>query len=425
MTSSAASTDEGRLVHLGIGNFARAHTLHATAVAGSWSVAVFTGRSAAVADALNAQGCDYGLIVRGAEDDAVEIIDVIDEAHPAADVDALVLLIADPFTAVVTLTITEKGYSAGFDPAESAVARLALGLKARREAGVEEPIALVSCDNLTGNGEVLREALVALLDEETRTWFEGHVDVVSTMVDRITPSADEGASVLVAERTGFADAIPVVTEPFSEWVIQDAFRGRRPAWEKADGVQLVEDVELHELRKLRLLNGAHTLMAYAGQVAGVERIDQAIAQSEVRALVNALWDEARSTLPLPPEQLDAYTASLEERFRNPRLADQLIRIAADGTAKLPVRALPVIAERGGPDQAPGEVAAVAAWTAWVTDRVRAGHEVQDPQAAAIAAAAPIQDATERVTALLALLGVDSADPLVAAVVAEEQRLPRP
>ncbi|RCS64192.1 mannitol dehydrogenase family protein [Brachybacterium alimentarium] len=422
--SAPSPSDEGRLVHLGIGNFARAHTLVATQRAGSWSVSAFTGRTAAMADALNAQSGQYGLIVRGAEDDEVSIVDVIDEVFPADDVDALVRLVADPFTAVVTLTITEKGYAAGNDPATSAPARLALGLKARREAGVTEPIALVSCDNLTGNGEVLREAVLAAADEDTRTWFEDHVDVVSSMVDRITPSADEGAADLVQERTGLADMVPVVTEPFTEWVVEDSFRGRRPEWEKA-GVQFTDDLEIHELRKLRLLNGAHTLMAYAGQVAGVERVDEAIGHREVRALVEQLWSEARATLDLPAADLDAYTDALEARFRNPRLADNLIRIAADGSVKLPVRALPVIAELGGPEKAPGEVAAVAAWTAWVTDRVRAGAEVKDPRADEIATAAAIEDPTERVTALLALLDVPAGDPLVAAVVAEELRLPRP
>lgn len=422
--STHAAGLEGRLVHLGIGNFARAHTLLATQRAGGWGVSVFTGRSAAMADALNAQGGRYGLVVRGPEEDDVEIIDVIDEAFAADDLAALQRLVADPLTAVVTLTITEKGYAAGTDPATSAPARLALALQARREAGVEEPIALVACDNLTGNGEVLREAVLAGLDEDQRAWFEDHVDVVSTMVDRITPAADPGAGDLVLERTGLADQVPVVTEPFSEWVIEDGFRGRRPAWEKAEGVQIVPDVSIHELRKLRLLNGAHTLMAYAGQVAGVERVDEAIAHPEVRALVEALWDEARSTLDLPADELDAYTAALEERFRNPRLADNLIRIAADGTSKLPVRALPVIAERGGPAQAPGEVSAVAAWTAWVTDRVRAGQEVADPQAEAIAAAAGLEDDRERVAALVALLPGATED-LPAAVRAEESRLPRP
>ncbi|ASK65766.1 mannitol-1-phosphate 5-dehydrogenase [Brachybacterium avium] len=422
--STPSPSDVGRLVHLGIGNFARSHTLYNTEVAGGWSVVAFTGRSAAMADALNAQGGKYGLIVRGPEQDEVSLVDVIDEVFPASDIDALVRLLADPFTAVVTLTITEKGYAAGSDPAVSAPARIALGLKARREAGVTEPIALVSCDNLTGNGEVLRQAVLAELDEETTAWSADHVDVISSMVDRITPSADDEAGDIVLARTGLADTVPVVTEPFSEWVVEDRFRGRRPEWEKA-GVQFTDDIEVHELRKLRLLNGAHTLMAYAGQVAGVQRVDEAISHREVRALVEQLWAEARSTLPLPDHELDAYTSALEERFRNPRLADNLIRIAADGSVKLPVRALPVIAERGGPDKAPGEVAAIAAWTVWVTDRVRGGNEVQDPKAAEIATAAAIEDATERVTALLALINVPAGDPLVAAVVAEETRLPRP
>ncbi|GAA1490678.1 mannitol dehydrogenase family protein [Brachybacterium sacelli] len=424
--STPSPSDVGRLVHLGIGNFARAHTLVATQRAGGWSVSAFTGRTAAMADALNAQRGQYGLIVRGAEGDEVSVVDVIDEVHPADDVDALVRLIADPFTAVVTLTITEKGYAAGSDPAVSAPARLALGLQARRDAGVEDPIALVSCDNLSGNGDALRAAVLENLpaDEQARAWFEDHVDVISTMVDRITPSAGDGAAALVTERTGLVDAVPVVTEPFTEWVIEDRFRGRRPEWERA-GVQFTDDLGIHELRKLRLLNGAHTLMAYAGQVAGLERVDEAIGHREVRALVEQLWSEARSTLDLPAADLDAYTAALEDRFRNPRLADNLIRIAADGSAKLPVRALPVIAELGGPENAPGEVAAVAAWTAWVTDRVRAGGEVKDPRAEAIAAAAVLEDTTERVSALLDLLDVPAVDSLVDAVIAEETRLPRP
>src|SRR5699024_5487029 len=106
LMNTPSPSDVGRLVHLGIGNFARAHTLHATEVAGGWSVVAFTGRSATMADALNAQGDRYGLIVRGAEGDEVSLVDVIDEVHPASDVDALVRLLADPFTAVVTLTIT-------------------------------------------------------------------------------------------------------------------------------------------------------------------------------------------------------------------------------------------------------------------------------------------------------------------------------
>src|SRR5699024_2545037 len=148
--------------------------------------------------------------------------------------------------------------------------------------------ALGPSDIRTGKTELQRQAGLAELDEDTRAWFDDHVDVISSMVDRITPSADEKAGDVVLAQTGFPDAVPVVTEPFSEWVVEDRFRGRRPEWEKA-GVQLTDDIEVHELRKLRLLNGAHTLMAYAGQVAGVQRVDEAIAHREVRALVEQLW----------------------------------------------------------------------------------------------------------------------------------------
>ncbi|UQN28357.1 mannitol dehydrogenase family protein [Brachybacterium kimchii] len=426
--AGAAPSAGGRLVHLGIGNFSRAHTLPYTADAGAgedaWRVSAFTGRSPAIAETLEAQGNRYGLVVREADGDQVRLLDVLDEVRPASDIEALQRLIADPEVSVVTLTITEKGYAAGDDPAVSAPARLALGLRARREAGVEEPIALVSCDNLPGNGEVLREAVLSAADADTRGWFEDHVDVISTMVDRITPAASAEDQRIVEEATGFADRATVVTEPFTEWVVQDAFRGRRPAWETA-GAQLVEDVEVHEKRKLRLLNGAHSLMAYAGQLAGHERVDQAISDPAVRALVDALWADARATLPLPAAELDAYTAALVERFENPRMADALDRIAADGSVKLTVRALPVIADRGGPAQASGALALVAAWTAFVTWRVATGTSFSDPRADEISEAARLEDPTARVRALLDIV-IDGGAPqdLVDAVVAAEGTLPR-
>lgn len=392
-----------RLVHLGIGAFARAHTLFYTARAGAWDVTAFTGRSPAIAETLVDQDGTYGLVVRGPESDEVERIDVIDAAFASDDLAQLRRVISDPATSVVTLTITEKGYSAGNDPNVSAPARLAQALGARREAGVEEPIALVSCDNLVGNGSVLREAVIAALDPLTRDWFDDHVDVISTMVDRITPTAGEEEMALASERLGFTDRATVVTEPFHEWVIEDSFRGARPTWEDA-GAQLTDDVALHESRKLRLLNGAHTFLAYAGQLAGHERVDQAVADDAVRSVMEGVWDEAEDTLDLPDEELDKYCAALVERFSNPRLADSLRRIAADGSEKLRVRILPVMAERGGPAQAPSGVAAVAAWVAWVTQESRAGREVSDPRVSRITEAAAIENDGERIAALVALLG---------------------
>lgn len=401
-----------RLVHLGIGAFARAHTLAFTAAAGGWDVVAFTGRSPEIAEVLTAQDGRYGLVIRGPERDEVQLIDVIAAAHPAGDTDALQSVIADPDTHVVTLTITEKGYSA--DPADpdATPARLARALRARREAGVEEPLALVSCDNLVDNGSVLAAAVLAAVDAagdaETAAWFPEHVDVVSTMVDRITPAAGPDERRLASAALGFEDRATVVTEPFREWVLADVFRGARPAWEDG-GAVLTEDVSVHEARKLRLLNGAHTLLAYEGQLAGHTTVPAAIADPAVLARVQDLWAEASRTLPLPDEELLAYQEALLERFANPRLADRLLRIAADGTEKLAVRSLPVIAELGGPEHAPGQVEAVRAWTRWVTAEVLAGHDIADPRSEGIAEAARLEDERARVRALVGLLAGDAVD----------------
>lgn len=413
-----------RLVHLGIGAFSRAFTVPLTQAAGGWEVVAFTGRSPRIAEVLTAQDGRYGLVVRGPETDDVELVDVISRALPADDATALDALLADPETHVVTLTITEKGY--GADPADpdAAPARLARALRARREAGTGAPIALVSCDNLVDNGRVLGEAVIAAIaaagDEATAAWFPGHVDVVSTMVDRITPAAGEAEQRLASAELGFEDRATVVTEPFWEWVIADAFRGRRPSWEDT-GAVLAADVAVHEARKLRLLNGAHTLLATAGQLAGHTTVPEAVADPAVLGAVRALWAEASRTVPLPAEELDRYQDALLRRFENMRLADSLRRIAADGTEKLAVRTLPVIDELGGPTQAPGEVASVAAWTRWVTQQVRAGREVADPRTAEIAEAARIDDDAERTRALVGLIGgslVDR-DALAAAVLAAD------
>src|SRR5699024_10800273 len=162
--------------------FARAHTLHATDVAGGWSVVAFTGRSATMADALNAQGGRYGLIVRGAEGDEVSLVDVIDEVHPASDVDTLVRLLAAPFTAVGAPAGTQEGHAAATAPPSFGPSRCAAGLLARREPRGCERVGLGCSYNLTGNGEVRGQAVLAALDVETKAWFPDHVDDISSLL---------------------------------------------------------------------------------------------------------------------------------------------------------------------------------------------------------------------------------------------------
>ncbi|MCU1415336.1 MAG: hypothetical protein JWN80_2676 [Microbacteriaceae bacterium] len=317
-------------MHLGLGAFHRAHqawyTQHA-ADAADWGIVAFTGRSASLATKLTEQDCLYTLVERGADRDGFEQIASIVRAVPGDDVAEFTRVVAAPETAILTLTITEAGYEPG-----PAMERIARGLRARRDAG-SPPLAIVSCDNLPDNGGVVRRAIENLDPALTE-----NVSFVSTSVDRITPRAAEGTSAEVFEATGFEDAVPVVTEPFSDWVLSGEFPSGRPAWETA-GARFVDDIEPWELRKLWMLNGAHTLLAAEGQLFGHGTVAEAIADSRCLDAVRALWaEDARQ---LPDLDLVAYAEALLERFRNPRIVHRLDQIALDSLTKIRVRIVPV------------------------------------------------------------------------------------
>jgi len=358
------------IVHLGVGAFARAHLAWYTQHAGEWGITAFTGRSPAVADALAAQGCRYTLVTRAASGDDAAVIDAIVAAHPGSDDTAWRHVVASPETTIVTLTVTEQGYRSGSD----VPARLVAGLDARRAAGSGR-IALVSLDNLTHNGEVLREAVLgATADPELRSWIESNVSFPSSMVDRITPATTEADLADLAALPGALDDdhVPVVTEPFSEWVLEDAFDGiDRPAWETA-GVRIVDDVTPYEQRKLWLLNGSHSLLAYLGLQLGHETVASAMDDPVCRAAVEQLWDEAALELPLPAAEITAARDALVDRFANPRIRHTLRQIAAGGSQKLPVRVVDVVRRRLERDPSagigPGAATAIAAWWLHVTDQ---------------------------------------------------------
>lgn len=353
------------IVHLGVGAFARAHlawyTVHADGT--PWGITAFTGRSPDTADALTAQGCRYTLVTRAADGDSAEVVDAIVAAHPGSDDAAFAAALASPDTTVVTLTVTEQGYRSGSD----VPARLVAGLDARRAAGGGR-IALVSLDNLTHNGQVLRDAVLdAVSDASLRAWIEQTVTFPSSMVDRITPATTSDDVTAIAELPGAlpGDRVPVVTEPFAEWVLQDTFDGiERPSWESA-GVRLVDDVTPYEQRKLWLLNGAHSLLAYLGLLLGHETVAQAMDDPDCRAAVEQLWDEAAQELPLPTTEIAEARAALVDRFANPRIRHTLTQIASGGSEKLPVRVVDVLRHRleRDPDAAvgPGAATLLAAW----------------------------------------------------------------
>jgi fructuronate reductase len=397
------------IVHLGIGAFARAHlawyTQHASGQ--PWGITAFTGRSPAVAEALAAQDGRYTLVTRGADGDTAEVVDVVLAAHPGSDDTAWTAALASPDTTVVTLTVTEQGYRPGSD----VPARLVAGLDARRRADAG-PVTLMSLDNLTHNGEVLRQAVRdAVTDPSLQDWIDATVTFPSSMVDRITPATTDADVTALAGLPGalHGDRVPVVTEPFTEWVVEDAFAGERPAWETA-GARVVDDVTPYEQRKLWLLNGSHSLLAYLGLLLGHETVERAMADPVCRSAVEDLWDEAAQELALPADQVADARAALVERFANPRIRHTLVQIASGGSQKLPVRVVDVVRHRLDRDPAagigPGAATLLAAWWLHVTtqpDLVNdpgapgAGSDVHD----ALAVVAPDLDTTPVVAAVTA------------------------
>lgn len=376
-----------RIVHLGLGAFHRAHqawyTQHAVDAA-DWGIAAFTGRSPDAARMLASQDGLYTLIERGPDGDRAEIIGSISAAYDGADTARLTALLAAPTTAAVTLTVTEPGYRLrrdglidgadpevirdiaalrGTDPMPvTALGRLLAGLAARRRADAG-PVAVVPCDNIPANGPLIRRAVHELalrVDAGLAAWVAEQVSFVSTSVDRITPRTTAADLASAAELTGFADAAPVVAEPFSDWVLCGDFPAGRPAWETA-GVRFVADIEPFEQRKLWLLNGSHSLLAYLGTLRGHLTVADAIADPECLAAVREFWAEAAATLPEGLD-IDAYCAALLDRFGNARIAHRLAQIGMEGATKLGPRIAPIAhAQLAAGRDARGCAAVLAAW----------------------------------------------------------------
>ena len=424
-----------RIVHLGLGAFHRSHQAwytHRAGDAAEWGIAAFTGRRPDAALALAEQDGLFTLVERGAASDSFEVIGSIVAAVDGADVARLAELVSAPATAVITLTITEAAYGLGSDgqldlqapgvEADLAVlargegnpatplGRLVFALAGRRNAGAG-PLAVVCCDNLASNGAVAQRAvtgLAAAWDTGLAVWIEDNVSFVRTSVDRITPRTTEADLAAVEAGCGYRDQSPVVAEPFRNWVLSGDFPAGRPRWEDA-GAVFVYDIEPYENRKLWLLNGAHSLLAYAGQLRGHTTVAEALQDDLCRQAVERFWDEAESNLPGPDLQIPAYRAALLERFGNGRIAHHLAQIAMDGSTKLRMRAVPVLlAERAQGRSGAAAALMIAAWM----DFSASGAGFHDPLAAEVAAANALGGA-ERTRALLGLVSpelVDPADP---------------
>jgi fructuronate reductase len=380
------------MVHLGVGSFFRAHaawyTEHAPD-ASEWGIAAFTGRSAAAAEALQAQDGLYTLLVKGPDGARPELVSSLSAVHPGDDLVSLRRYLSDPSVAIVSTTVTEAGYrrrpDGGLDVEADDVTRdivalqadplggivtttpgrLVAGLLARRAAGAGA-IAIVPNDNVPDNGRMVARVvgdLAALVDRSLPSWVDDRVSFVTTMVDRITPRTTEADRAEVLRLTGFHDVAAVATEEFSEWVLSGEFPAGRPGWDAA-GARLVDDVRPFEERKLWLLNGSHSLMAYAGSVLGHETVADAIADPVVQSWVEQWWDAASSHLDLPADEVTAYRRALLDRFGNPNIRHLLAQIAADGSQKVPIRAVPVVRAELSAGRPPARAARlVAAWVA--------------------------------------------------------------
>ena len=431
-----------RIVHLGVGSFARAHqawyTAHAPDAA-AWGIAAFTGRRPDIAAALAPQDGLYTLITRSADGDTFEVVGSLASVHAAGEHATYLDHLARAEVTLVTLTVTEAGYLLAADgsldadrevvaadvaalradpraPVVTLPARLVAGLLARRAAGAAA-LTLLPCDNLPGNGAVTRTVvtdLARLVDPSLLDWVDAHVDFATSMVDRITPATTDEDRELVREHQGYLDAGPVPTEPFSEWVVAGAFPAGRPRWEEA-GATLVDEVGPFEQRKLWLLNGAHSQLAYAGSIRGHATIADAVADPVCRAALEVFWDEAARHLELGGETVVAYRAALLSRFANPRVRHRLAQIAADGSTKLRVRTLPVLRAERAAGRLPAGCATTLA--AWVLHLRGHGAPVQDAGADAARRAATSAGLAAAVPAVLDTLapGLGADHALVALV----------
>jgi fructuronate reductase len=416
-TSRPAPARPVRIVHIGIGNFSRAHQAWYTMVtdgAREWGISAFTGRRAGAAEALGPQQGLYTLIERGTAADSLSVIEVVSEVRPGTDLVGFNAAVAAAQTAIVTLTITEAGYrpaaaeraAAGAGTvAPSPPQRLAAALveRALRHAG---PLAVVSCDNLHANGSVLRERVLSeaeRLDPDAAGWIRREISFVSTSVDRITPRTADADRELVVRELGLVDVAPVVTEPFSDWILSGEFPAGRPQWELA-GARFVADIDPWELRKLWILNGAHSLLAFLGLLRGYETVADAIGDPELVRWMEEFWDLAARHLPGAAElDLDNYRLQTHARFANARMDYRLAQIAGDGRDKLRQRVVPVIeaALDAGEDATPA-LRVVWAWARWlIEDPARAASDQNGELLASLLGSGGGEDVSRGLLGLLA------------------------
>lgn len=410
----AAGTRPGvGIVHLGPGAFFRAFNAIYTAEAmaksgGDWRISAVSLKSGEIKKKLQPRNFAYTSVSLAPDDVRYQTIDVIDDILVAPDDPQRVIdLMASPDIHVVSMTVTEKGYC--HNPAtgslqsdnediahdlnranlpKSMPGLLVRALEKRRTNGVS-PFTVLSCDNLPNNGKLTRNVVLGFArkwDNDLADWIAQEGCFPSTMVDRITPATQAEDIEKLANALGYVDEGCVIHEPFRQWVIEDDFvGGKRPQWQTV-GAQLVDYVAPFEVMKLRCLNGTHSALAYLGYLAGCETISETVSDADFQRYLDHLWtNEILPTVTQPEgENLQAYCATLKQRYLNPSIQHRTWQIAMDGSQKLPQRILATLADNlevGRPVN--GLCLAVAAWIRYASGKDEQGRDidVRDPMSA--------------------------------------------
>ena len=430
-----------RIVHFGFGAFHRAHQALLTnrvlnANGGDWGIceiSLFSGD--VLMSQLREQDHLFTVLEKGADGNQPIVIGAVHECLNAK-LDSLAAIIekfCEPQVAIVSLTITEKGYC--IDPAtgkldtqnarilhdlenptepHSAPGILVEALHRRRERGLT-PFTVLSCDNIPDNGHVVKNAVLGMAEKrspELAKWIETHVSFPGTMVDRIVPAATEVSLAEITQELGVEDPCAISCEPFIQWVIEDNFVAGRPEWEIA-GVQMVQDVLPWEQMKLRMLNGSHSFLAYLGYLAGFAHVSDCMQDDAFREAARRLMlDEQAPTLRITDVDLKAYADSLIDRFANQALQHRTWQIAMDGSQKLPQRMLEGVRVHLQRESAwPLLALGIAGWMRYVSGVDDAGNaiDVRDPLSEKIRALVETSSEKGRVKALLALSEIFGSD----------------
>lgn len=430
-----------RIVHFGFGAFHRAHQALLTdrvlnSQGGDWGIceiSLFSGDQ--LMSQLREQDHLFTVLEKGAAGNQPIIVGAVNECLNAK-LDSLAAIIekfCEPQVAIVSLTITEKGYC--IDPAtgsldianpriihdlqvpdepHSAPGIIVEALHRRRQRGLQ-PFTVLSCDNIPDNGHVVKNAVLGMAEKrspELANWIQEHVSFPGTMVDRIVPAATEESLDEIARELGVADPCAISCEPFIQWVIEDHFVSGRPQWETA-GVQMVDDVLPWEQMKLRMLNGSHSFLAYLGYLAGFQHISDCMQDRAFREAARRLMlSEQAPTLRITNVDLDQYADSLLERFANPALKHKTWQIAMDGSQKLPQRMLDGIrVHLARQSEWPLLALGIAGWMRYVSgiDDSGAIIDIRDPMSDKIRTIVEQSTESERVSALLSLHEIFATD----------------